>query len=428
MARQIAVINKSKGWEAGPAKRILKYTVLTILLVASFILVAHREAALADNDSRWLTPTMINARANMFDPNLNYLTFQHLDTMFASRKVYAGGDVWKLPSSPVSINAKFEFKGGTYDLEGFLEKTSTNALLVIKDGRIVQEIYRNGSDENTCFISFSMAKSYVATLIGIALSEGKIKSLDDKVSVYLPELKDSGYADPTIRDLLRMRSGVDWLEVYKFGSDTQLTYVHNNSLVAYKFRWCDYAAGESKRGGKPGEKFNYSTLDTSVLGCLLERVVGMTGSQYMTEKLWKPVGMEHYAYWIMDGPDSVGREFYGAGFNATLRDYGRFGLMMLNKGVANGKQVVPAGWVTESTVPDKGYEPTAEGAPFGYQYQWWTVPGSDAYMAIGLHHQYTYIDPKNKTVIVKLSHTAVPIGLGKEHLAFFRKLSDTLAK
>ena len=122
-----------------------------------------------------------------------------------------------------------------------------------------------------------MAKSYVATLIGIALSEGKIKSLDDKVSLYLPELKDSGYADPTIRDLLRMRSGVDWLEVYKFGSDTQLTYVHNNSLVAYKFRWCDYAAGESKRGGKPGGKFNYSTLDTSVLGCLLERVVGMTG-------------------------------------------------------------------------------------------------------------------------------------------------------
>ena len=112
MARQIAVINKSKGWESTPARRILKYTVLTILLVASFVLVAHRDAALADSDSRWLTPTMINARANMFDPNLNYLTFQYLDTMFASRMVHAGGEVWKLPSSPVSIKAEFEFKGG----------------------------------------------------------------------------------------------------------------------------------------------------------------------------------------------------------------------------------------------------------------------------------------------------------------------------
>jgi hypothetical protein len=384
--------------------------------------------ALADNDSRWLTPTMINARANMFYPGLNYLTFQHMDEMFASRRVQAGGEVWKIPSAPVSITAKFEFKGASYGLEEFLEKTFTNALLVIKDGRIVQEIYRNSSDEKTTFISFSMAKSFVSALLGIALSEGKIKSLDDKVTDYLPEMKGSGYAAATIRDVLRMRSGVDWQEVYKFGSDTQLTRVHDNALVLYKYRWCDYAARESKPAGKPGGNFNYSTLDASVLGCILERVVGMTGSQYMSEKLWKPAGMEKDAYWIMDGPDSVGREFFGAGFNATLRDYGRIGLLMLNKGAANGKQVVPTDWVKKSTVPDKGYETISEGATVGYQYQWWTIPNSDAFSAFGLHNQFIYVDPGRHTVIVKLSHTPDPLGWRDENLAFFRKLSDSLAK
>lgn len=408
-------------------KKTLKYFV-SISLIVFLFLVAQWNVALANDDSRWLTPTMINARANMFYSGLNYLTFQHLDTMFATRKVQAGAKTWEISSAPVSIEGKFEFKGASYELEDFLEKTATNALLVIKDGRIVQEIYRNGSDEKTKFISFSMAKSFLSTLIGIALDEGKIKSLDDKVTDYLPEMKGSGYENPTIRDLLRMRSGVDWLEVYEFGSDTQLTQVHDNSLVAYKYRWCDYAARESKPGGKPGEKFNYSTLDTSVLGCILEHAVGTTGSRYMSEKLWIPAGMEDDAYWIMDGPESVGREFYGAGFNATLHDYGRFGLLMLNQGKVDGKQIVPVNWVKESTVPDAGYEPTSEGDMLGYQYQWWTVPDSDAYLAIGLHNQFIYIDPENQTVIVKLSHTPGPLGWEEESLAFFRKLSGMLHK
>ncbi len=384
-------------------------------------------AALADDDSRWLTPTMINARANMFHPQLNFLIFQHLDKMFATRTVQAGEEVWTLPYSRRSIEGKFEFEGSSCRLDEFLEKSAANALLVIKNGRIVHETYRNGSNETTRFISFSMAKSYVSTLIGLALFEGKIKSIDERVVDYLPEMQDSGYADASIRDLLRMRSGVDWLEVYEFDSDTQLTQVHDNSLVAYKYRFCDYAANQSKRGGDPGEKFNYSTLDTSVLGCILEKAVGMTGSQYMSEKLWKPAGMERDGFWIMDGPDSVGREFFGGGFNATLRDYGRFGLLMLNKGMANGKQVVPAAWIKEATVPEEENEAVAEGRALGYKYQWWTISNSDAYLAIGLHNQFIYIDPANNTVIVKLSHTPDPLGWEAANVAFFKKVSSMLA-
>ncbi len=406
--------------------RILRTTALGALMGAAAVgFTGH--AGAAGDDARWLTPTMIGARAHMFDPALNYLTFQHMDQMFATRTVEAGPDVWELPSKPASLEGEYTIGERKLTLEEALEATATNALVVIKDGNLVFETYRNGSDENTRFITYSVAKSYVSTLIGLALADGAIRSLDDKVTDYLPEMEGSGYARATIRDLLRMRSGVDWLEVYEFGSDTQLTQVHDNSLVAYKYRWCDYAANESRDGpNAPDAVFNYATLDTSVLGCILEKAVGRKGAEYMSEKLWKPAGMEHDAYWILDGPDSVGREFYGAGLNATARDHARFGLMFLNGGKANGKQVVPADWVEEATVPDEGYEPVAEGAPQGYQYQWWTFPDSDAYAALGLHHQFIYIDPANDMVIVKASHTAEPVGRDEENLQLFEQITAKL--
>lgn len=399
------------------------------LLAAALAMVSSGPAAAGDADARWLTPTMITARAHMFDPNLNYLTFQHMDQLFASRTVGASPDVWDLPVEPVSLEGDFTVAGKALTLEEALEATSTNALVVVKGGKIVHESYRNGSDAKTRFLTFSVAKSYVSTLIGLALEDGAIKSLDDKVTDYLPQMKGTGYDGPTIRDLLRMRSGVDWLEVYEFGSDTQLTQVHDNSLVAYRYRWCDYAANDSKPGpNAPGAVFNYATLDTSVLGCILETAVGKTGAEYMSEKLWKPAGMESDAYWIMDGPDSVGREFFGAGLNATARDHARFGLMFLNGGIANGKQVVPAAWVAEATVPDEGFEPTGPGEALGYQYQWWTLADSDAYSAIGLHHQFIYVDPANDMVIVKASHTAEPVGRDVENIELFKQIAARLAR
>lgn len=397
--------------------------VLALLLAGGLPL----SAAVADDDARWLTPTMIGARANMFYPGLNYLTFQHMDQLFATRDVPAGDTVWELTSEPISLEGDYKIGEETLTLEGALELLYTNALLVIKDGEIVYENYRNGSDQSTRFLTFSVAKSYVSTLIGLALADGAIKSLDDKVTDYLPEMAGSGYDGPTIRDLLRMRSGVEWQEIYQFGSETQLTTVHDNALVAYNYRWCDYAANESKASkNAPGAVFQYATLDTSVLGCIVEKAVGTTGAEFMSEKIWKPAGMESDAYWIMDGPDSVGREFFGAGFAATARDHARFGLMFLNGGVANGNQVIPADWVTEATVPDEGYEPTAPGADTGYQYQWWTLPDSNVFMALGLHQQYIYVDPDENLVIVKASHTASPAASQAGDLALFSQITDRL--
>ncbi len=381
------------------------------------------------NDAKWLSPTMVNARANMLNPALNYLTFQHMDQMFATRTVAAGAQVQPLPSMPVSLEGEYTIGEAKLDLEGALEATHTNALVVLKDGNLVYETYRNGSDENTRFLTFSVAKSYVSTLIGLALADGHIKSLDDKVTDYLPEMKGSGYDGPTIRDLLQMRSGVDWLEVYEFGSDTQLTTVHDNSLVGYKYRWCDYAAKESKPGANAAERpFNYATLDTSVLGCILEKAVGKTGAEYMSEKLWKPAGMANDAYWIMDGPPSVGREFFGAGLAATARDHARFGLMFLNQGKSNGNQVVSADWVKEATVPSEGNEPAGPEEKLGYQYQWWTFPESDAYSALGLFHQYIYVDPANNLVIMKATASPDPVGHDEPNLALFKQITEKLTK
>jgi CubicO group peptidase (beta-lactamase class C family) len=383
--------------------------------------------AVAAEPSRWETPTMIDGRAAMLMPELNYLTFQHMDQLFATRPVATGDATWELPREERDIGDSFVFEGKPRNLEAFLESTETNALLVIKDGKIVKEIYRNASGDQTRFMSFSMAKSMLATMIGIAISEGRIKSVDDKVVDYLPDWKGTAYADITILNLLRMRSGIDWKEIYEFGSDTQLTTVHDNSLVGYKYRWCDYARDEARTLNDQGRTFNYSTLDTSVLGCVLEAATGMKGADYMSEKIWKPAGMEAPGYYVLDGSEAVGREFYGAGFNATLRDYGRFGLMMLEGGSVGSRQIVPKNWVEASTLapPDSAVVDPEVG--YGYGYQWWTINGTDAYSAVGLFNQYTYINRSQDLVIVKLSAPASPLGYERENLAFFERIAETLA-
>lgn len=392
-------------------------------LVLSMAAGAHA----AEPPSRWETPTMINGRAAMLMPELNYLTFQHMDQLFATRPVAAGGPLRELPRAEGDIGNSFVFEGKEQTLDGFLESTSTNALLVIKDGKIVKEIYRNTSSDQTRFMSFSMAKSMLATMIGIAISEGKIKSVDDKVADYLPDWKGSAYADVTILNLLRMRSGIDWKEVYEFGSETQLTKVHDNSLVGYKYRWCDYARDEAKPLNEQGSTFNYSTLDTSVLGCVLEAATGMKGADYMSQKIWKPAGMEADAFYVLDGAETVGREFYGAGFNATLRDYGRFGLMMLENGKVGDAQIVPQDWVKASTTAPADSSLVDPEVGYGYGYQWWTISGTQAYSAIGLFNQFTYIDAPNNLVIVKLAAPASPLGFERENLDFFKRISTNLA-
>ncbi|NWG52619.1 MAG: serine hydrolase [Hydrogenophilaceae bacterium] len=363
-----------------------------------------------------VAPAVQELRRRMLDAGVNTLTFHNMDEIFLTRSVPRAGPVWALPTRTAALDFTYNHDGARLAPEAFLERTYTNALLIMKDGVIRAEIYRNNTGPETRFVSFSMAKSITSLLVGAALAEGHIRSIDDPIDAYITELAGSAYAGVSIRHILEMRSGVDYEERYDFDNPGVAAINHNNALVLNLRRFAD-AACAVERKAAPGALFEYKTLDTAVLGWLIERATGMTVASYMASRIWAPLGAEADGYFIMDGPPGVGREFTGAGFNATLRDYARLGQMVLDGGVADGRRVLPQAWVTQSTAPRH-----AEDEQGGYAMQWWTAPRSDAFYALGLQGQFIYIDPASRTVIVKLSY--FPPGddrpLLEESLAFMR--------
>lgn len=345
-----------------------------------------------------VSATVQQVRRTILNRDVNAFYFQHMDALFFTRPVTAGNLPWPLARRDARPEIAYSWQGQDHDLAAFMDRTYTNALVVLKDGQIVTEIYRNNSTEQTRFASWSMAKSFVSTLVGLAVAEGRISSIDDPVTRYLPELADSAFAGVTIRQVLTMSSGVDYEERYDFENPGIAAWNHENALVQNRVRFAD-AARTIGQAHPPGEVFAYKTIDTAVLGWLVERVTDRPIAQYMSQKLWEPLGAERDGFFIMDGPAGVGREFTGAGFAATARDYARFGQMVLDEGRANGRQIVPEAWLREATRPAMG-----EGAEGGYGYQWWTVADSDAFYALGLQGQFIYIDPASRTVVVKLSY------------------------
>ena len=365
---------------------------------------------------------LIKLRQHMLDADVNTLTFHNMDEMFDTLRVPNGGPAWQLKEEPAPLDFSYRFDGKTISATDFPVRTYTNAILIIKDDRIVFERYLNNTNRDTHFISMSMAKSITSTLIGMAIEDGAIASVSDPIVKYVPELKGTGYDGVTIRQALMMRSGVEWNERYDFGKESPMQKLHEAAIVENNIRFVTPAL-HAKRAHEPGEIFNYSTVETGVLGWVLERAVKQPIQDYMADRWWKRAGMQSYGFWIADGEPGVGKAINGMGFNATLRDYARFGLMMLHDGKANGHELVPAAWVKQATVPD-GTEPTEAGSSLGYQYQWWTLTDSDAYMAIGLQGQFIYIDPATNTVAVKLSFFPPDYAQGEaETEAFFRALS-----
>ena len=383
--------------------RLLRGAVMTVaacaISAASFAQISL-PPQLAEGPPSDVPPAIQLLRWSMLDPGVNTLSFRSMDTLFTTRTVGHAGSPWQLPRADHALDFTYSYKGKDYTPDQFLDRTYTNALLVMKDGKIVSETYRNNSNEHTRFMGWSMTKSITSILLGCALAEGRIKSLDDHIDIYLPELKGGGYEGATIRQVMQMRSGVDYEERYDFAHPGTAARNHILSLVKNVARFAD-AARTIKRIHQPGEVFQYKTLDTAVLGWLLERVGGgSTIAAYAAKHLWEPIGAEADGFFIMDGPPGVGREFNGAGFNATLRDWARVGQMMLENGRANGNQIVSPEWVAQSTRPIA----SAQAQPMGYGLQWWTFGNDGAYSAIGLQGQYVFVDPRSRTVVVKLSY------------------------
>lgn len=358
-------------------------------------------------------------RWRMNDADANALSFRSMDRIFTTRAVPRSGPVWELPRAEHALDFTYSWQGQQHAATDILDRTFTNALLVIKDGRIVSETYRNGSDQSSRFIAWSMTKSINSLLVGCALADGSIDSLDTPISNYLPELRGGGYENVSIRHVMQMRSGVDYEERYDFANPGRAASNHINALVKNVARFADVAR-TLPRIHPPGEHFQYKTIDTAVLGWLVERATGGTVADYTARCVWGPLGAESDGFYIMDGTPGTGREFSGAGFNARLRDFGRVGQMMLQGGVADGRRLVSAEWVAQSTSPS-GPEDNVRG---GYGLQWWTL-GAGSYAAIGLQGQYMFVDPATRTVVVKLSY--FPPGdnsaLDAETLAFLRAAS-----
>jgi CubicO group peptidase (beta-lactamase class C family) len=268
-------------------------------------------------------------RWHMLDNDVSSLAFRSMDTLFTTRSVPRGGPVWALPHDDHALDVSYSWQGQRYTAQQFLERTYTNALLVMKDGRVVSEIYRNATTERTRFIGWSMTKSVTSVLIGCALAEGRIDSLDTPISRYLPELRGGGYEGVSIRHVMQMRSGVDYEERYDFEHPGRAASNHIAALVKNAARFAD-AARTLPRIHEPGTFFQYKTIDTAVLGWLVERVTQGSVAAYTARCLWEPLGAEADGFYIMDGVPGVGREFSGAGFNASLRDFARFGQMVLD--------------------------------------------------------------------------------------------------
>jgi CubicO group peptidase (beta-lactamase class C family) len=297
----------------------------------------------------------------------------------------------------------YSFEGERHTVDDFFERNHSSGMVVLDAGQLSYEKYRAGTGPTTRFTSFSVAKSITATLVGLAIADRAIQSVDDLLTRYIGELEGSAYAGVTIKQALQMSSGVRFSEDYTdLKSDiyafTGLSMVQNKVPANQMIKRLERAA-------PPGTVFNYSTGETQVLAWLVREATGKAPAHYLSEKIWSILGMEHDASWILDR--SGGMEMGGIGINATVRDYARFGQLMANDGVWNGRRILHAGWVEEATTPDAPH--LAHGklvrTPLeGYQYQWWSLPGEDgAYAAQGVFGQLLYVNPTRNVVIAKTS-------------------------
>ena len=282
-------------------------------------------------------------------------------------------------------NLKYKFKGEEFSLEDFIQTFKIAGLIVIRDGVILYESYDFGNDETTKWVSFSVTKSVTSMLLGAAIKDGHIKSVEDKVTIYLPQLLNSNYQDVSIKQVLQMSSGIDWNEDYEDPlSDVNIAGALN-SLNLYQY------LNNLNKKSSAGNTFNYNTGETNLIGGIVRAAIGDNLSNYLEKKIWKPFGMEFNAYWVID--TDYEQELGGCCLNATLRDYARLGMFAMNNGkLNNGVEILPKNWMKDSTTPSRNNS--------YYGYQWWLDgPAYQSFYADGIFGQFIWIDPVSKTVV-----------------------------
>jgi len=359
-------------------------------------------------------------------PDIQINTFRNIDRIFPTHIVKHGNYIYPLSESEKPLlNLKFRSADKEYDLYDYLSLNHVTGLLIIKDGEIIKEIYQNGNTEKTRWMSMSIVKSITATLIGAAIKDGYIKSIDEPIVNYLPELQSSAYDGVTIRNLLQMASGVKWNETYTDPNSDRRHLL--NAQISQEAGSTLRLMTTLPKAAPVGSVWNYSTGETQVAGALLRAAVKKPLSDYLSEKIWSKYGMQSDATWWLESPN--GLEIGGSGLSATLRDYGRFGLFLLNGGKIGNESILPDGWLQDATTSKLVGSKTVD-----YGYMLWPIPHSyglihhSAFEARGIFGQHIYVNPKQNIVIVVWSAQSKPTGKAIiTDYDFFGAVANTLS-
>ena len=342
-------------------------------------------------------------------PECRVGTWSANEKMGTTELVRATGVVLPLTflKSPPKIQYQPGFSAKTVD--DYLLETKATGLIIVKDGQIVLERYQYDRKPEMRFRAFSVSKTFTAMLVGIAHNRGFIKSLDDKVSDYWSEISASAYGQTTIRNLLYMGSGIPFKELYTWTPDDD-NWVWSQVLYAERNRQrpeaiVEYLNSKTQREVDQGRRFKYASIETEILGRVLRRATGKSVSQLTEEWLWIPMGAESDARWLLSTTDLS--EATGGGFNATLRDFARFGILLANNGNRDGNQIIPLEFLldaTDSTRLPPSFKPKVATPYFGYGYQTWVFPMRERTFALqGIHGQVILVQPESKIVMVQTS-------------------------
>ncbi len=350
--------------------------------------------------------------------------------MFPYRTIETSPPPYEFPrATTATMPTEVEYKDGDSTrrvaLDKLLESTGTHAFIVIKDGKLLDERYLNGYQRDSVCISRSVAKSFTSALVGIAIDEGYIKSVDDPIVNYLPELKARGFDAITIRNLLTMGSGIRYTVAEWPWDEDALYFFYPNSR--------EMLLNDTEIAEPPGQSFHYADFNVGLLTIILERTTHRSVSNYLQEKIWKPLGMEYPATWSLDSYED-GFELTHVALNARAIDFAKFGQLFLDGGKWNGRQIISDRWVRESTAPDpndrRPRETYPDWAAAGgyYKYFWWgnaRTPDDYSYEAVGKWGQFIFVAPKANVVIVR---TAAKLGLDlTQWPQVFQYIADALS-
>jgi CubicO group peptidase (beta-lactamase class C family) len=345
----------------------------------------------------------IGERSTYFRTPFLVGSYSHLDQVFESRLVRRATTPSPLARVAAEPVVRYEYQGHTFSLDDYLTRHPATGLLVARGDTILIERYQYARHDRHRFASWSMAKTVTAMLVGIALVEGHIRSVDDPAAAYVSALAGTEYGRTSLRHLLQMSSGVRFVEEYS-GLDDVWRLV-TNTFQQGGAGGVDAVTPFNVRAAPSGTKFAYASVETQVLGLVLRAVIGRPVADYLHEKIWEPMGAEADATWLID---RAGQEATYCCLNAVLRDYARLGLLLAHDGHWRGQQLIPRTWIEDATRvhPDQAHLQPGTARPFfGYGYQVWIFPGERRMFALfGVRGQALFVDPASRLVMV---HTAV---------------------